>query len=129
MGNINKDLLICLSYENDILDWISECIKIASLNPTLRGTLLQYKKLIGELTGNTMNELEKNEIFELLKQNNNILSAQKIIETWNCIKIETTLNFWKETEEIIEKEFKILEYQKFSKSSLKSSIESKKNIY
>ena len=129
LGNINKDLLICLSYKNDILDWISECIKIASLNPTLRGTLLQYKKLIGELTGNTMNEKGKKDILELLTLNNNILSAQKIVETWNYIKIETALSLRNETEEIIEKEFKILEYQKFSKSSLKSSIESKKNIY
>jgi len=123
LGSIKKDLLLCISYSQHILNWIDECIKIAALNPPLRETLLQYKKLIGELTGNTMSINERIELRDFLAKGDNALNAQIIVGNWNHVKWHTEWDFWCYFEEIIIKDgFKVLEENKYSEDSLNRFI-------
>ena len=48
-----------ISYKNHIIPWLTECVRIAAEKPFVRESLLQYKKLVEELTkGHTM-EIDK----------------------------------------------------------------------
>jgi len=118
-----EKILLCLSYENDISNWMDKCIKISALNPPLRETLLQYKKLIGELTGNTMSINERIELRDFLAKGDNALNAQIIVGNWNHVKWHTEWDFWYYFEKIIVKDgFKVLEENKYSEDSLNRFI-------
>lgn len=129
----NKQLIelkhyYCISYSHHISNWIDECIKIAALNPPLRETLLQYKKLIGELTGNTMSINERIELRDFLAKGDNALNAQIIVGNWNHIKWHTEWDFWSYFEDQIKKDgFEILEKNKFSTESLDRKIHQTRN--
>jgi len=67
---------------------MDECIKIAALNPPLRETLLQYKKLMGELTANNIEINERIELRDFLGKGDgdNALNTQIIVGNWNHVK-------------------------------------------
>lgn len=124
-----KDIVITASYLYNILNWIDESIKESALNPILRETLTQYKNLIKEITGQTMNEKSKKEIYDLLSKGDNIYSAQSIASNWNYIKVNVELAFWQELKEEIENEeiYTVLEIQKFNETKIKNQVERKRN--
>ncbi|MDZ7774424.1 MAG: hypothetical protein U5L09_01810 [Bacteroidales bacterium] len=70
---------------------------------------------------------ELQELISLLSENDNIIKAQKIAENWIHIKWHTEYDFWNEFENIISKEYEILDYQKYSNKSLDSVIHYSKN--
>jgi len=125
LGTVKLEILICISYSFHILNWMDECIKISALNPPLRETLLQYKKLMGELTGNNMEINERIELRDFLGKGDgdNAINAQIIIENWNHVKWHTEWDFWYYFEKIIVKDgFKVLEENKYSEDSLNRFI-------
>ena len=71
-----------ISYSYDIYKWIEHCIEISSRNPSLREPLIQYQKIINELTGKTMSDDRSKEVIELLSENDNIIKAQLIEKNW-----------------------------------------------
>jgi len=111
-------ILIIGSYKYHVNLWIEECIKLASLYPTLRETLCQYQKLISEITGSTMNKEEYLEIIELLAENENVLQAHKIASNWSHVKWHTEWDFWIDLEKAVAQEYNILEIQKYSSDLL-----------
>lgn len=119
--------IICVSYKNEIRNWIEDCIKQTALYPTLRETLNQYYKLISEITGMTMIKEELFEIMDVLSNNENIIQAHKIASNWNHIKWHTEIDFWTDFEYYIEKEFKIHSVQKYSEDFLDSVIHRSRN--
>ena len=59
-NNSQKDLIngndfICISYKNNIINWIEKCIKEMANKPIIRETLNQYLTLIKQLTNQTTN--------------------------------------------------------------------------
>ena len=91
----------CISYEDDILNWLSVCKKEAASHPILRETIIQYINLIKYLTGHAMNELEKNEIIEQIINNGEYIeTTQKISEVWTDIKLKIISNLKLPIEEI-----------------------------
>lgn len=56
----------CMSYENDIVNWLEECQKIAYNNPVVRETIKQYKNLIRKLTHQNINSDMSKEILKLI---------------------------------------------------------------
>lgn len=119
--NLEKDVKL-ISYSFHIKNWIEECIRIVSRNPALRETLIQYQKIINQLTGKTMSEEQKNEIIDLLRENDNIVKAQLIAENWSAVKWQTEFEFWCDFEELISEQYEILQAQKFSEKHLNSVI-------
>lgn len=58
-----------ISYEKDIVNWITECSKLAYDKPILRETLKQYLYLIKKLTNQTTDNEMSTEIIELINKN------------------------------------------------------------
>jgi len=51
-----KDIVINITYETNIKNWIELCIKEVATIPTLRETLVQYLMLINKLTNQSQNK-------------------------------------------------------------------------
>lgn len=59
----------CISYKDTILEWLKRCISISAQKPLIRETMIQYLNLIKELTNQTMDTINKNELLELMANN------------------------------------------------------------
>lgn len=57
---------IRLSYKEHIVSWLNDCIKLADNKPSIRETITQYLNLIKKLTGQDMDEKEKEALIALL---------------------------------------------------------------
>lgn len=62
----NKVEYTCVSYEKDILKWLTECSRIAVQKPLVRETIIQYTNLIKQLTSQDMEEVDKEAMFEIM---------------------------------------------------------------
>jgi hypothetical protein len=115
IGNLDATDIIKISYQNNINNWIEKCIEVASKYPSLRETFIQYQKLINNLTGGNINQMEMKEIIEVLAENEqNILKAQLIGKNWTNIQKNIEWMFW----EALEDKFKgygVLNIEKYSK--------------
>lgn len=68
----------CISYKDTILEWLKRCIRISAQKPLIRETMIQYSNLIKELTNQTMDAMNKNELLELMANN-----AEVVAEIFN----------------------------------------------
>lgn len=75
-GNLKsgKDY-ICISYEIEIVNWLESCIKEMANKPIIRETLNQYLTLVKQLTNQSTNNKMREEIINLIFQNENNLSS------------------------------------------------------
>ena len=90
----------CISYKDDILNWLIECKKESVNHPLLRETITQYIYLIKQLTSQTMNDKMKQDLADLITGNTEYInSAQEIADAW----IECQYKIIKNLEEDIEK--------------------------
>lgn len=69
----------CISYKDDILPWLQQCIGIAALNPQVREIIAQYKFNL-ETILNIMSEANNQAIMSLLLNESNIEVTLKIRE-------------------------------------------------
>ncbi len=120
LGSLPLDDVKLISYHGEINPWLEECIQLSSRNPALRETLIQYQKVIHQLTGNTMSDEQKMEVVELLSQNDNMLQAKLIADNWVHVKWHTEWDFWTDLEKLVTTKFKVLEHQKYSEENLSS---------
>ncbi|MDE6436699.1 MAG: PD-(D/E)XK nuclease family protein [Muribaculaceae bacterium] len=58
----------CISYRNEILEWLKECLFESISKPLVRETLQQYINLIKDLTNSDMDETQRSELFSLMAQ-------------------------------------------------------------
>ena len=68
----------CISYKDTIQEWLKCCICISAQRPLIRETMIQYSNLIKELTNQTMDNMNKNELLELMANN-----AEVVAEIFN----------------------------------------------
>ena len=129
LGTLKEEDIICISYRDEIREWIDLCIEKTSLMPELREALKQYKNLINILIGDTSSMEERIELIHLLSENNNILAAAKIANNWVHVRWHTEYDFWTELEEHImsKSEFEILNFKKFSSDKVSSNIHKSRN--
>lgn len=130
IGDLDKevvDQMITISYSFHIADWVEKCIELSSRRPTLRETLIQYKSIIGEITGKSMNQEEVNELYDLLSKNDNVINASKIVENWKHVRWHLEWDFWNDFEKVVKQEYEILDYQKYSVDCLNSVIHKSRN--
>jgi hypothetical protein len=69
----------CISYKDQILSWLEECIKESVNSPLLRETLQQYSILIRKLTGQARSKKMENEIIDVITRDENSVSAYFLI--------------------------------------------------
>lgn len=85
---------ICISYENDILNWLNECHKEAVSKPIIRETLIQYINLIKYLTNKTTFENMKDEIKNIIVKNPEyIRSIEQCSQVIESTIYETNIKF------------------------------------
>ena len=65
----------CISYKNDIKEWLETCLKESVAYPLLRETLTQYINLINHLTGQAMNHEMEIEIGEIMAASKESINA------------------------------------------------------
>lgn len=74
----NKVDYSCISYVDDIIPWLQNCIEIAALYPQVREVLVQYKLLLENILG-IMSETNNKAIIDILIQDQNIDATLQII--------------------------------------------------
>ena len=72
----------CVSYSEDLLKWISACVRIASERPFVRETLRQYRNHIKNLTGKNLEEEAMSELIEILSEPQNFEAATQVMNYW-----------------------------------------------
>jgi hypothetical protein len=73
--------ILCISYRDEIYQWLETCHKIAVNHPLLRETIKQYLNLIKILTHQTMETKEREEIIkEIAKSESQMKALQHLFE-------------------------------------------------
>ena len=88
-----------ISYKDDIITWIEDCIKEVAQVPIIRETLVQYESLLKKITvkgEKTMTEEMKNMI---LSNKDYLDMAYKLTDVLVKIKQDLQLKFWEKLEE------------------------------
>ena len=67
-----KEKIVIISYKENIIGWIDNCIKEVAEVPIMRETLIQYKSLLKKITGKEAKKMIK-EIEKLVLSNNEYL--------------------------------------------------------
>lgn len=89
-----KEKVQCISYKNQINDWLLECIKKVFDKPFQRETILQYLKLIKDMTNYSEKE-EQIEILHLIGESeSNLKSAKLLIDNLSFIHWHIIYNLW-----------------------------------
>lgn len=95
LGCIQDEEVIKLSYKEHIISWIEKCIKEVAVVPSLRETLIQYKKLLEKLTGKGEKKMI-DELKEMILSKEKYLSAAYLIpDILLEIKRDLQYKFWK----------------------------------
>ena len=81
LGGLPPELVICISYRYDIIQWLRECVRIAANLPYIRETINQYINTIQLLTDTDMGT--NAEIVKLLKKPENLSSAFAVRDNLN----------------------------------------------
>lgn len=128
LGKMNPKIITNISYRDDINNWLTLCIEKSVKYPSLRESIIQYQKLINELTGNSTSMDEREEIIALISEDKNVLQAKKIADNWVHIKWHTEFDFWNNFSDLIIRDgYKILETQKFSDITISGVVHNKRN--
>lgn len=86
LGNLPIDHIICISYQEHILNWLEQCIEKSALLPIIRETLMQYSNTIKKLTNQCSTKDKEMEITKLiLSSEENFNSVVQLNQAFNKI--------------------------------------------
>ena len=94
-GNLNVK---CISYRDDLRDWLECCQERAYDEPALRESIAQYRHLIAKLTGTDLSEAYMKELVDLCKEAENIGLVYELSKALVPAKISLLEKLWKEIE-------------------------------
>ncbi len=98
LGDLSADEVVCVSYENDVLGWLDDCIKEVARVPQLREILAHYQTLLRKLTGKATGELVM-DLKDLLRQQQgdayNFELAPGIARAMTALSVEKEWKFWR----------------------------------
>jgi hypothetical protein len=114
---------ICISYKDDILNWLEQCLKETVNKPILRETITQYINLINHLTNQTINNKMKDEMIDkILKNHENIDAAIEIVNNISEVKFAILKKYMELVVEKLEKDGWIVEYNKLRFGAKDSNV-------
>lgn len=75
-GNLveGKDFF-CISYENEITNWLQECLHSSISMPLIRETLQQYKNVINQLTNPNMKTEDLKDLFKIMADHHEVVET------------------------------------------------------
>jgi PD-(D/E)XK nuclease superfamily len=71
-------LYLPISYKENIINWLENCVAISSRFPTVRETIIQYINHLKQLTNQDMDTKNKEEITEVLSKIDNLRAAKAV---------------------------------------------------
>lgn len=88
-----------ISYQYEIINWLTECKKIAVDFPLVREGITHYMNLIKQLTNTSSMDEMKNEIISLIMQSSdNMQNAFELAKVLTDVRIKLQWEFWKQLE-------------------------------
>lgn len=72
------DIVRCITYGNEITQWLQQCMQIACNKPYIRETIAQYINLIKEMANDTEIE-DRLEILKIISKNDDTLASAKLL--------------------------------------------------
>lgn len=102
-GNLKDSDFAQISYKEDVANWLDACIIEAKPYPHIEHTLLQYRRLVGKLTGDTRSAKMKQAHIELLYQKDNFKLAHELSESLISFQIDLQRKIWNEMIESLKK--------------------------
>lgn len=94
-----QEIVKCISYSVEVLEWLRTIVKECYNKPSLRESIIQYIKIVENMTNNDISIDERKEITSLIGMNeDNLLSAKLLIDNFNHVKWHTTNDFCNELE-------------------------------
>ena len=105
-----QDKVKCISYSVEILEWLRTIVKECYNKPSLRESIIQYIKIVENMTNNDTSIDERKEITSLIGMNeDNLLSAKLLIDNFIHVEWHTIYDFCNELEsELCSRGFEIL---------------------
>jgi len=91
----------CISYKNNIIEWLEECRKECAVLPIIRESITQYINLIKYLTNQTLNHTMQEELSEIIK--NNLEASIAIHANIDKALDKISMEFGKDLEQEFEK--------------------------
>ena len=73
------NIVRCITYGNEILTWLRQCMQEACEKPYLRETIAQYINLIKKMTNNDTEIEDRLEIIKIISRNNDALASAKLL--------------------------------------------------
>lgn len=101
----DNESIKCISFADNIYDWLIECAKIAEEKKSfgIKNAINQYKTLIEKLTGAEQEDESMESIREIIASSkDNYLSAVKIAQNINKVRIEKLKQLLKDLYDYIE---------------------------
>ena len=74
-----------MSYKDDIVDWLEECVKIAQEKPLAQAVIIQYRELVKQLTNTDMDTNYKEQLLETMVKPDNAIAMGELLaveEDW-----------------------------------------------
>lgn len=107
-GDLTSNDYKCISYSEDILNWLEDCKAAVDDIPIIREAINQYIILIRNLTNQSINKHMSHEIIETILGNQDYIeSALEIVKTWNSKETKEYIRnyFWQNLEKTIIERF------------------------
>lgn len=101
----NLDRVNLISYNNEILNWIENCIKISAREPALREVLIQYADLLEKITGKDV-DYTMDVMNFLLESPENFNMANSIQPAIIDAKTDLQMRFWTKLEKSLDEMFR-----------------------
>lgn len=88
--------VLSIHYGVEILDWLRCCVKECYSRPVLRESITQYIRLVESMTNNNTSEEDLKTLMSLVgKNNDNLMSAKRLIDNARHMHWWTIFEFWK----------------------------------
>lgn len=99
----------CISYSVEILEWLRTIVKECYNKPSLRESIIQYIKIVENMTNNNLSVDEIKELSNLIGDNEeNLQSTKVLLDNFSHIKWYTIHDFWEElSAEFVNRGFEI----------------------
>ena len=117
-----RDKVKNITYQYEIRNWIEASIKEVIKLPILRDTLVQYLKLINQLTEQSQEKGFIVDVKNILLQENNLETILSIEEAVVDAKIDIQLSFWKNLKKSLDQVYPFEFYSLNGEKSIKRAV-------
>lgn len=85
-----------IHYGVEILDWLRNCVRECYDKPVLRESIMQYIRLVEDMTNNNTSEEDIKSLMQLVgKNDDNLMSAKRLIDNSKHLHWWAIFEFWK----------------------------------